>query len=229
MAVIFLTPSPFARVVFYFLGSTRQNSGGFVNTWKLVLPILYVSLLAPSPPRELSVKLKEGTRLILQWKKPEETNGIIKKYEIHFTDGDGATKTYTSHSDLGKEYQTYEVSLTDVQMVYEIKVWIYYYNERSWKTFKIKGFRCFLLKRICLSFVSRWFAQSKIIRIPKSRNLLPVKSAIMGIGIRNSANHCKPEPKFHWQGIWNLLQYLKSGVYRVDSRLQPCLWSPYMI
>lgn len=77
---------------------------------------------APSPPRELSVKLKEGTRLILQWRKPEETNGIIKKYEIHFTDGDGATKTYTSHSDLGKEYQTYEVSLTDVQMVYEIKV-----------------------------------------------------------------------------------------------------------
>lgn len=61
--------------------------------------------------------------MILQWRKPEETNGIIKKYEIHFTDGDGATKTYTSHSDLGKEYQTYEVSLTDVQMVYEIKVW----------------------------------------------------------------------------------------------------------
>ena len=84
---------------------------------------LYVSLLAPSPPRELSVKLKEGTRLILQWRKPEETNGIIKKYEIHFTDGDGATKTYTSHSDLEKEYLTYEVSLTDVQMEYEIKVW----------------------------------------------------------------------------------------------------------
>ena len=84
---------------------------------------MYVSLLAPSPPRELSVKLKEGTRLILQWRKPEETNGIIKKYEIHFTDGDGATKTYTSHSDLEKEYLTYEVSLTDVQMEYEIKVW----------------------------------------------------------------------------------------------------------
>ena len=84
---------------------------------------LYVSLLAPSPPRELSVKLKEGTRLILQWRKPEETNGIIKKYEIHFTDDDGATKTYTSHSDLEKEYLTYEVSLTDVQMEYEIKVW----------------------------------------------------------------------------------------------------------
>ena len=84
---------------------------------------MYVSLLAPSPPRELSVKLKEGTRLILQWRKPEETNGIIKKYEIHFTDGDGVTKTYTSHSDLEKEYLTYEVSLTDVQMEYEIKVW----------------------------------------------------------------------------------------------------------
>ena len=26
---------------------------------------------------------------------------------------------------------------------------------------------------------------------------LPVKSGILGIGIRNSANHCKPEPKFH--------------------------------
>lgn len=84
---------------------------------------LYVSLLAPSPPRELSVKLKEGTRLILQWRKPEETNGIIKKYEIHFTDDDGATKTYTSHSDLKKGFLTYEVSLTDVQMEYEIKVW----------------------------------------------------------------------------------------------------------
>lgn len=84
---------------------------------------LYVSLLAPSPPRELSVKLKEGTRLILQWRKPEETNGIIKKYEIHFTDDDGATKTHSSHSDLEKEYLTYEVSLTDVQMEYEIKVW----------------------------------------------------------------------------------------------------------
>ena len=84
---------------------------------------LYVSLLAPSPPRELSVKLKEGTRLILQWRRPEETNGIIKKYEIHFTDGDDTTKTYTSHSDVEKEYLTYEVSLTDVQMEYEIKVW----------------------------------------------------------------------------------------------------------
>lgn len=84
---------------------------------------MYIFLLAPSPPRELSVMLKEGTRLILQWRKPEETNGIIKKYEIHFTDGDGATKTYISHSDLEKEYLTYEVSLTDVQMEYEIKVW----------------------------------------------------------------------------------------------------------
>ena len=125
MAVIFLTPSPFTRVVFYFLGSTRQNSGGRVlsilENWSYLS--LYSSLLAPSPPRELSVKLKEGTRLILQWRRPEETNGIIKKYEIHFTDGDGATKTYTSHSDLEKEYLTYEVSLTDVQMEYEIKVW----------------------------------------------------------------------------------------------------------
>ena len=89
---------------------------------------LYSSLLAPSPPRELSVKLKEGTRLILQWRRPEETNGIIKKYEIHFTDGDGATKIYTSHSDLENEYLTYEVSLTDVQMEYEIKVWKRYIN-----------------------------------------------------------------------------------------------------
>ena len=84
---------------------------------------MYIFLLAPSPPRELSVKLKEGTRLILQWRRPEETNGIIKKYEIHFTDGDDTTKTYTSHSDVEKEYLTYEVSLTDVQMEYEIKVW----------------------------------------------------------------------------------------------------------
>ena len=84
---------------------------------------MYIFLLAPSPPRELSVKLKEGTRLILQWRRPEETNGIIKKYEIHFTDGDDTTKTYTSHSDVEKEYLTYEVSLTDVQMEYEITVW----------------------------------------------------------------------------------------------------------
>ena len=83
---------------------------------------MYTSLLAPSPPRDLSVKLKEGSRLILKWRKPEETNGIIKKYEIHFTDDDGATKTYTSHSELEKEYLTYEVSLADVQMKYKIKV-----------------------------------------------------------------------------------------------------------
>lgn len=123
MAVIFLTPSPFTRVVFYFWDRRDkiQEVLSILENWSYLS--LYVSLSAPSPPRELSVKLKEGTRLILQWRKPEETNGIIKKYEIHFTDDDGATKTYTSHSDLEKEYLTYEVSLTDVQMEYEIKVW----------------------------------------------------------------------------------------------------------
>lgn len=123
MAVIFLTPSPFTRVEsnFWDRRDKIQEVLSILENWSYLS--LYVSLLAPSPPRELSVKLKEGTRLILQWRKPEETNGIIKKYEIHFTDDDGATKTYTSHPDLKKEYLTYEVSLTDVQMEYEIKVW----------------------------------------------------------------------------------------------------------
>ena len=77
---------------------------------------------APSPPRRVSVKYKEKTRLVLQWRQPEETNGIIKKYELHFTDSDEVTKTYTVDSDVDKEYVTYEVTLPDVEAVYKIKV-----------------------------------------------------------------------------------------------------------
>ena len=68
------------------------------------------------------MKQKEKSRLVLQWRKPEETNGIIKKYVLHFRDSDGVTKTYTLHSDVDKEYVTYEVTLPDVEAEYKIKV-----------------------------------------------------------------------------------------------------------
>ena len=68
------------------------------------------------------MKSKEGTRLVLQWRKPEETNGVIKKYVLHFSDTDGVTKTYTMHSNIDKDYLTYEVSLPDIEKQYKIKV-----------------------------------------------------------------------------------------------------------
>jgi len=76
----------------------------------------------PSPPRTVSVKSKEGTRLVLQWRKPEETNGVIKKYVLHFSDTDGVTKTYIMLSNIDKDYLTYEVSLPDIEKEYKIKV-----------------------------------------------------------------------------------------------------------
>lgn len=81
---------------------------------------LFVS--APSPPRRFSIKFKEGTRLVLQWRKPKETNGIIKKYDLHFTDSDGVTKTYTMHSNVDKDFLTYEMTLPDVEAEFKIKV-----------------------------------------------------------------------------------------------------------
>lgn len=77
---------------------------------------------APSPPRRISVKYKEKTRLVLQWRRPEETNGVLTKYELHFTDGDQVTKTYTVDTDVDKEYVTYEMTLPDVEAEYKIKV-----------------------------------------------------------------------------------------------------------
>lgn len=79
-------------------------------------------ITAPSRPREISVKSKEGSRLVLQWRKPEETNGIIKKYVLHLTDSDRVTKTYTVYSNVEKEYLMYEMTLPDVQTEYKIKV-----------------------------------------------------------------------------------------------------------
>ncbi|KAJ7358734.1 hypothetical protein OS493_021509 [Desmophyllum pertusum] len=76
----------------------------------------------PSPPRRISVKHKEKSLLVLQWRRPEETNGIIKKYVLHFSDSDGVTKTYTMHSGVDKEYMTYELTLPDVETEYKIKV-----------------------------------------------------------------------------------------------------------
>ena len=68
------------------------------------------------------MKKKEKSRLILQWRKPEETNGIIKKYVLHLINSDGDTKTYTLNSDVDKEYVTYEVTLPDIETEYKIKV-----------------------------------------------------------------------------------------------------------
>lgn len=79
----------------------------------------------PSPPREISVKFMQGTRLVLQWRKPEETNGIIKKYVLHFSDTNGVVKTYTTHFNVDKEYLTYEVSLPDAESEFKIKVQAY--------------------------------------------------------------------------------------------------------
>ena len=78
------------------------------------------------------MKRKEKSRLVLQWRIPEETNGIIKKYVLHFSDSDGVTKTYTLHSDVEKEYVTYEVTLPDVATEYKIKV-----SEKYLKTWLI--------------------------------------------------------------------------------------------
>ena len=64
----------------------------------------------------------QGTRLVLQWRKPEETNGIIKKYVLHFSDTNGVVKTYTTHFNVDKEYLTYEVSLPDAESEFKIKV-----------------------------------------------------------------------------------------------------------
>ncbi|KAK3755298.1 hypothetical protein QZH41_014606, partial [Actinostola sp. cb2023] len=45
---------------------------------------------APSPPLDLSVHSKDGSTLVLSWKKPESTNGVIRKYILYFADTDGA-------------------------------------------------------------------------------------------------------------------------------------------
>ena len=68
------------------------------------------------------MKKKEKSRLVLQWRKPEETNGIIKKYVLHLVNSDGDTKAYTLNSDVDKEYVTYEVTLPDIETEYKIKV-----------------------------------------------------------------------------------------------------------
>lgn len=68
------------------------------------------------------MKYKEKTRLVLQWRRPEETNGVLTKYELHITDGDQVTKTYTVDTDVDKEYVTYEMTLPDVEAEYKIKV-----------------------------------------------------------------------------------------------------------
>ena len=77
---------------------------------------------APSPPLGVLVKSKEGSRLVLQWRKPQETNGVIKKYILHFTNVDGENETYTTDSNLEKENVTYEMTLPDVEALYKIKV-----------------------------------------------------------------------------------------------------------
>ena len=68
------------------------------------------------------MKKKEKSRLVLQWRKPEETNGIIKKYVLHLRNSDGDTKSYSLNSDVDKEYVTYEVTLPDIETEYKIKV-----------------------------------------------------------------------------------------------------------
>lgn len=98
----------------------QNNWGKFSDPVDVIMPED-----APSPPRRISVKYKEKTRLVLQWRRPEETNGVLTKYELHFTDGDQVTKTYTVDTDVDKEYVTYEMTLPDVEAEYKIKVQAY--------------------------------------------------------------------------------------------------------
>lgn len=68
------------------------------------------------------MKSKEELRLVLQWRKPEETNGVIKKYVVHFTNANGENITYTAYSEVDKENVTHEFTLPDVEAEYKIKV-----------------------------------------------------------------------------------------------------------
>ncbi|XP_044169231.1 receptor-type tyrosine-protein phosphatase F-like isoform X1 [Acropora millepora] len=79
----------------------------------------------PSPPRGVFMKSKEELRLVLQWRKPEETNGVIKKYVVHFTNANGENITYTAYSEVDKENVTHEFTLPDVEAEYKIKVQAY--------------------------------------------------------------------------------------------------------
>ena len=63
---------------------------------------------------------------------------------------------------------------------------------------------------------------------PKPRKTLFVKSGIVDVGIRNTAQRIRnptkdwnPESKFHWLGV-------DSGIHGMESRIQDCLGFSYM-
>ena len=71
------------------------------------------------------------------------------------------------------------------------------------------------------------FRPTLIIResgFPESGKFLPVKSGILGIGIRNATNDWNPESKFHWQrlesGTWNSAKHARLCNVSVKSKLQ---------
>ena len=111
------------RFVFFLgvLGIFRVSPIDHRKKWN-TSSVVACLLLVPSPPRGVFMKSKEESRLVLQWRKPEETNGVIKKYVVHFTNGNGENISYTAYSEGDKENVTYEFTLPDVEAEYKIKV-----------------------------------------------------------------------------------------------------------
>lgn len=103
------------------LGIFRVSPIDHRKKWNISFVVACL-LLVPSPPRGVFMKSKEESRLVLQWRKPEETNGVIKKYVVHFTNGNGENISYTAYSEGDKENVTYEFTLPDVEAEYKIKV-----------------------------------------------------------------------------------------------------------
>lgn len=111
------------RFVFFsgVLGIFRVSPIDHRKKWN-ISSVVACLLSVPSPPRGVFMKSKEESRLVLQWRKPEETNGVIKKYVVHFTNENGENISYTAYSEGDKENVTYEFTLPDVVAEYKIKV-----------------------------------------------------------------------------------------------------------
>lgn len=70
--------------------------------------IFHVS--APSPPQNVSLVDITNTSITISWNAPEEKNGVITKYEVHY---DG--KVQTKNNDQNKEQTVSNYKLNSIE------------------------------------------------------------------------------------------------------------------
>lgn len=80
-------------------------------------------ILDPSPPLELSVYKKTGPTVVFSWKKPEEPNGVIRKYVLYFADkNDAPLWEDTVNDEITEDIIKHTFVLPDKTAKYRISV-----------------------------------------------------------------------------------------------------------